>query len=123
MRDIMELKNMDTSDIWRELFIPVDWDARKCYNSVKIEFVGEKYRTWQMYAYISKTSHGEVEIEFTCIYNHDENYMFKKTYTVDTFEELIAYTDKIFKLGPDKVDSISDEMVKTFKNSFDRLLK
>ena len=64
----MELKNMDTSDIWRELFIPVDWDARKCYNSVKIEFVGEKYRTWQMYAYISKTSSGEVEIEFTCIY-------------------------------------------------------
>lgn len=49
--------------------------------------------------------------------------MFKKTYTVDTFEELIAYTDKIFKLGPDKVDSISDEMVKTFKNSFDKLLK
>ena len=32
----MKLKNMDTSDIWRELFIPVDWDARKCYNSVKI---------------------------------------------------------------------------------------
>lgn len=38
----MELKNMDTSDIWRELFIPVDWDARKCYNSVKIEFVGDE---------------------------------------------------------------------------------
>lgn len=116
----MELKNMDTSDIWRELFIPVDWDARKCYNSVKIEFVGEEYRTWQMYAYISKTSHGEVEIEFTCIYN---NYMFKKIYTVDTFEELIAYTDKIFKLDANTIDSISDEMVKTFKNSFDRLLK
>ena len=33
---------MDTSDIWRELFIPVDWDARKCYNSVKIEFVGDE---------------------------------------------------------------------------------
>lgn len=119
----MELKNMGTSDIWRELFIPVDWDARKCYNSVKIEFVGQKYRTWQMYAYISKTSHGEVEIEFTCIYNHDENYMFKKTYTVDTFEELIAYTDKIFKLDTNTIDSISDEMVKTFKNSFDKVLK
>ena len=57
------------------------------------------------------------------IYNHDENYMFKKTYTVDTFEELIAYTDKIFKLDTNTIDSISDEMVKTFKNSFDRLLK
>lgn len=120
MRDIMELKDMDNYDIWRELFIPVDWDAHECYNSVKIEFVGEKYRTWQMYAYISKTSYEAVEIEFTCIY---ENYMFKKTYTVDTFEELVAYTDKIFKLGTDTIDSISDEMIKTFKNSFDRLLK
>lgn len=66
---------------------------------------------------------GEVEIEFTCVYNHDENYMFKKTYTVDTFEELIAYTDKIFKLDTNTIDSISDEMVKTFKSSFDKVLK
>lgn len=75
-----------------------------------------------MYAYISKTSLG-AEIEFTCIFNHDENYVFKKTYTVDTFEELVAYTEKIFKLDTDTLDSISEEMIKTFKNSFDRLLK
>lgn len=29
----------------------------------------------------------------------------------------------IFKLDTNTIDSISDEMVKTFKNSFDRLLK
>lgn len=49
--------------------------------------------------------------------------MFKKFYTVESFEDLIRYVKKIFKFGPDTIDSIYDEMVKTFKNSFDKVLK
>lgn len=61
-------------------------------------------------------------IGYDC-YNREEGIVFKKFYTVDNFKDLINYVNKIFKLGPDTIDSISDEMVKTFKNSFDRLLK
>lgn len=121
----MELKDMDFSDIWKELskFAPEDWYVKECHQSVSIQYEGEKHRTWRMYARISKTNLGDAEIEFTCIYNYDEETMFQKFHTVDNFKDLINYVNKIFKLGPDTIDSISDEMVKTFKNSFDRLLK
>lgn len=75
-----------------------------------------------LYAHISKISLG-AEIEFACVYNRDEGIVFKKFYTVDSFESLIRFVKKIFKFGPDTIDSIYDEMVKTFKNSFDKVLK
>ena len=115
---------MEYYNIWREVskFAPEDWDVRQYRTHVSMECKGENHRAWYMYAHISKISLG-AEIEFACVYNHEEGIVFKKFYTVESFESLIRLVKKIFKLGPDKVDSISDEMIKTFKNSFDKLLK
>jgi hypothetical protein len=124
MRDIIELKEMAYYDIWRAVskFAPEDWDVRQYSSHVSMECKGENHRTWYMYAHISKINVG-AEIEFACVYNRDEGIVFKKFYTVESFEDLIRYVKKIFKFGPDTIDNIYDEMVKTFKNSFDRLLK
>lgn len=124
MRDIIELKDMEYYNIWREVskFAPEDWDVRQYRTHVSMECKGENHRAWYMYAHISKISLG-AEIEFACVYNRDEGIVFKKFYTVESFEDLIRYVKKIFKFGPDTIDSIYDEMVKTFKNSFDKVLK
>lgn len=124
MRDIMELKELDYYDIRKEVskFAPEYWDVRHYCTHVSMECKGENRRAWYMYAHISKTSLG-AEIEFACVYNRDEGIVFKKFYTVESFGDLIRFVKKIFKFGPDTIDSISDEMVKTFKNSFDKVLK
>ena len=124
MRDIIELKDMEYYDIWKEVskFAPEDWDVRQYSSHVSMECKGENHRAWYMYAHISKISLG-AEIEFACVYNRDEGIVFKKFYTVESIEGLIRYAKKIFKFGPDTIDNIYDEMVKTFKNSFDKVLK
>ena len=124
MRDIIELKDMEYYNIWREVskFAPEDWDVRQYRTHVSMECKGENHRAWYMYAHISKISLG-AEIEFACVYNLEERIVFKKFYTVESFEDLIRFVKKIFKFGPDTIDSIYDEMVKTFKNSFDKVLK
>ena len=124
MRDIIELKDMEYYNIWGEVskFAPEDWDVRQYRTHVSMECKGENHRAWYMYAHISKISLG-AEIEFACVYNRDEGIVFKKFYTVESFEGLIRYAKKIFKFGPDTIDNIYDEMVKTFKNSFDKVLK
>mgnify|MGYP000915679037 FL=1 len=124
MRDIIELKDMEYYNIWREVskFAPEDWDVRQYRTHVSMECKGENHRAWYMYAHISKISLG-AEIEFACVYNRDEGIVFKKFYTVESIEGLIRYAKKIFKFGPDTIDNIYDEMVKTFKNSFDKVLK
>lgn len=124
MRDIIELKEMAYYNIWKEVskFAPEGWDVRQYSSHVSLECKGENRRTWYMYAHISKISLG-ADIEFACVYNRDEGIVFKKFYTVESFESLIRLVKKIFKLGPDTIDSIYDEMVKTFKNSFDKVLK
>lgn len=124
MRDIIELKDMEYYNIWREVskFAPEDWDVRQYRTHVSMECRGENHRAWYMYAHISKISLG-AEIEFACVYNLEEGIVFKKFYTVESFEDLIRFVKKIFKFGPDTIDSIYDEMVKTFKNSFDKVLK
>ena len=124
MKDIIELEDMYYYDIWKEVskFAPEDWDVRQYSSHVSMECKGENHRAWYMYAHISKISLG-AEIEFACVYNRDEGIVFKKFYTVDSFESLIRFVKKIFKFGPDTIDSIYDEMVKTFKNSFDKVLK
>lgn len=124
MRDIIELKDMEYYNIWREVskFATEDWDVRQYRTHVSMECKGENHRAWYMYAHISKISLG-AEIEFACVYNLEEGIVFKKFYTVESFEDLIRFVKKIFKFGPDTIDSIYDEMVKTFKNSFDKVLK
>lgn len=124
MKDIIELKDMEYYNIWREVskFATEDWDVRQYRTHVSMECKGENHRAWYMYVHISKISLG-AEIEFACIYNHEEGIVFKKFYTVESFEDLIRYAKKIFKFGPDTIDNIYDEMVKTFKNSFDKVLK
>jgi hypothetical protein len=124
MKDIIELKDMEYYNIWREVskFAPEDWDVRQYRTHVSMECKGENHRAWYMYAHISKISLG-AEIEFACVYNHEEGIVFKKFYTVESFEDLIRFVKKIFKFGPDTIDNIYDEMVKTFKNSFDKVLK
>lgn len=124
MRDIIELNEMAYYDIWKEVskFAPEDWDVRQYSSHVSMECKGENHRAWYMYAHIFKISLG-AEIEFACVYNRDEGIVFKKFYTVESFADLIRFVKKIFKFGPDTIDSIYDEMVKTFKNSFDKVLK
>lgn len=124
MRDIIELKDMGYYNIWREVskFAPEDWDVRQYRTHVSMECKGENHRAWYMYVHISKISLG-AEIEFACVYNLEEGIVFKKFYTVESFEDLIRFVKKIFKFGPDTIDSIYDEMVKSFKNSFDKVLK
>lgn len=124
MKDIIELKDMEYYNIWREVskFATEDWDVRQYRTHVSMECKGENHRAWYMYAHISKISLG-AEIEFACVYNLEEGIVFKKFYTVESFEDLISFVKKIFKFGPDTIDSIYDEMVKTFKNSFDKVLK
>ena len=124
MRDIIELEDMAYYDIRREVskFAPEDWRVQHCSSYVLMDCKGENRRAWYMYAHISKISLG-AEIEFACVYSRDEGIVFKKFYTVESFEDLIRYVKKIFKFGPDTIDSISDEMIKTFKNSFDKVLK
>ena len=124
MKDIIELKDMEYYNIWKEVskFAPEDWDVRQYRTHVSMECKGENHRAWYMYAHISKISLG-AEIEFACVYNLEEGIVFKKFYTVESFEDLIRFVKKIFKFGPDTIDSIYDEMVKTPKNSFDKVLK
>lgn len=60
MRDIIELKDMEYYNIWREVskFAPEDWDVRQYRTHVSMECKGENHRAWYMYAHISKISLG-----------------------------------------------------------------
>ena len=117
----MKLKDMDSFDMERELskYTHGDWDIREIYDGVYIEY--EDIDDGKVYVLISEPdSNGEVEIEFTCEYN---GYLYEKLRTVDTFGDLIKCVNKIFKIDSSTVEDIANEMVRTFKNGFDKLLK
>lgn len=98
----------------------VSWKVRESSQHIELEFEELERDNGEMYAFISKTCKDVVTIEFTCIYN---GYLFKNVHTVSTFEDLIWYVTKIFSIDLETIDNISTEMVRTFKNSFNKLLK
>lgn len=117
----MKLKDMDSFDMERELSkrAPDDWEAREIYDGVRMDYEGTD--SGEIYVFISEPdSSGEVEIDFTCEYN---GYLYEKLRTVDTFGDLIKCVNKIFKIDSNTVDDIANEMVRTFKTGFDKLLK